>query len=116
MSLSYQAEREHALEAAVRAAGLCRHVQAEMVRPLASQKADRSPVTVADYGSQAIVCQALAAAVPGDPVVAEETAGALRRPDQAEMLGHVTRFVQGVLPGAAPADICGWIDHGQAAP
>ena len=116
MSTPYQTERERALEAVIRAAGLCRQVQAEMVRPLASQKPDRSPVTVADYGSQAIVCRSLAAAFPGDPVVAEESADALRRPDQAEMLEHVTHYVQGVLPGAAPADICDWIDQGQADP
>jgi 3'(2'), 5'-bisphosphate nucleotidase len=116
MSTPYQTEREQALEAVVRAARLCRQVQSEMVRPLASQKPDRSPVTVADYGSQAIVCRSLAAAFPGDPVVAEETAEALRHPDQGEMLGHVTRYVRKVLSGAAPADICDWIDRGQAAP
>jgi 3'(2'), 5'-bisphosphate nucleotidase len=116
MSTPYQTERDFALEAVIRAAGLCRQVQAEMVQPLASQKGDRSPVTVADYGSQAIVCRLLAAAFPGDPVVAEESAAALRRPDQAEMLGHVTRTVQGVLPGATPADTCDWIDHGQGDP
>jgi len=116
MSLSYQTEREHALEAVKRAADLCRQVQAEMVRPLASQKDDRTPVTVADYGSQAFVCQSLAAVFPGDPVVAEETAEALRRPDQAEMLEYVTRYVRRALPGATPADICGWIDRGQADP
>jgi 3'(2'), 5'-bisphosphate nucleotidase len=116
MSTPYQTERDFALEAVVRAAGLCRQVQAEMVRPLASQKDDRTPVTVADYGSQAFVCQSLAAVFPGDPVVAEETAEALRRPDQAEMLAHVTRFVREVLPDATPAGICDWIDHGQGAP
>ncbi len=116
MSPPYQTERERALEAVIRAASLCRQVQAELVRPVASQKPDRSPVTVADYGSQAIVCRSLAAAFPGDPVVAEETAAALRRPDQAAMLGHVTRYVRGALPGASPADICDWIDYGQADP
>ncbi len=116
MSPSYQIERERALEAVVRAADLCRQVQAEMVRPLARQKPDRSPVTVADYGSQAIVCRLLAASFPGDPIVAEEASDALRRPAQAEMLGHVARYVQRVLPDAAPADICDWIDRGQADP
>jgi 3'(2'), 5'-bisphosphate nucleotidase len=116
MPTPYQTEREHALEAVIGAAGLCRQVQSEMVRPLASQKPDRTPVTVADYGSQAIVCRSLAAAFPGDPVVAEETAAALHRPDQAEMLEYVTRYVRRVLPGATPADICGWIDRGQADP
>ncbi len=115
-STPYQAECERAVAAVIRAARLCRQVQAEMVRPLASQKADRSPVTVADYGSQAIVCQALAAAFPGDSIVAEESAKALRHPDQAEMLGLVTRYVQEILPGAAPADICDWINRGQGDP
>jgi 3'(2'), 5'-bisphosphate nucleotidase len=116
MSTPYQLERDLALEAVIRAAGLCRQVQSEMVRPLTSQKPDRSPVTVADYGSQAIVCRSLAAAFPDDPIVAEEKSAALRRPDEAKMLKFVTRYVRRVLPGAAPTDICDWIDHGQAAP
>ncbi len=116
MPTPYQTEKECALQAVVRAASLCQQVQAEMVRPASTLKPDRSPVTVADYGSQAVICQWLASAFPDDPVVAEESSGALRRPDQAKMLAGVTRYVRRWLPDAAPADVCDWIDCGQADP
>ena len=44
-------------------------------------KADRSPVTVADFGSQALICRALAEAFPDDPLIAEEDSAELRRPE-----------------------------------
>jgi 3'(2'), 5'-bisphosphate nucleotidase len=116
MSISYQTEKECARQAVVRAASLCRQVQAEMIHPISTPKADRSPVTVADYGSQAVICQWLADAFPGDPVVAEETSEGLRRPDQAAMLAGVAHYVRELLPGAAPADVCDWIDHGNGDP
>ncbi len=116
MPTPYQAEKEHARQAVIRAAVLCRQVQAEMIHPTSTQKADRSPVTVADYGSQALICQGLAEAFSGDPVVAEETAEGLRRPDQTEMLALVTHYVGALLPGATPNDVCDWIDYGNADP
>jgi 3'(2'), 5'-bisphosphate nucleotidase len=116
MPTPYQTEKEHARQAVARAAALCRQVQAEMVHPTSTQKADRSPVTVADYGSQAVICKWLADAFPGDPVVAEEASEGLRRPDQAEMLAQVTRYVGALLPDATSADVCDWIDHGGADP
>jgi 3'(2'), 5'-bisphosphate nucleotidase len=64
-----------------------------MVKPTSTEKADRSPVTVADYASQAVICQGLADAFPDDPVVAEETSEGLRAPDQTEMLAQVTHYV-----------------------
>ena len=55
--------------AAVREAGLlCREVQASLDLG-ALQKKDRSPVTVADFGSQALVCRALGEVFPDDPVI-----------------------------------------------
>jgi 3'(2'), 5'-bisphosphate nucleotidase len=116
MSTPYQTEKEYARQAVARAAALCRQVQTEMVHPTSAQKADRSPVTVADYGSQAVICKWLADAFPGDPVVAEEASEGLRRPDQAEMLAQVTRYVGTLLPDATSADVCDWIDHGGADP
>jgi 3'(2'), 5'-bisphosphate nucleotidase len=111
-----QEEIQHAQHAIVRAAILCRQIQREMVKPASAQKADRSPVTVADYASQAIICQGLGAAFPDDPVVAEETSVGLRAPDQAAMLRHVTGYVRQSLPEATAGDVCTWIDYGGAAP
>ena len=64
-------------------------------------KKDKSPVTVADFGSQALICRALAEAFPDDPVIAEEDAVELRAPGER---GHPR-------PGA-PARSCRPIRHG----
>jgi len=116
MPTGFKIEREQAFQAVVQAASLCRQVQAEMVHPTSIRKADRSPVTVADYGSQAIICKWLADNFPDDPIVAEEAAEDLRRTDQAEMLAQVTHYVQMSVPNATSADVCDWIDQGAAEP
>ncbi|HPF69820.1 MAG TPA: 3'(2'),5'-bisphosphate nucleotidase [Candidatus Krumholzibacteria bacterium] len=100
--------------AAVREAGLlCREVQAG-IDPGAMQKKDKSPVTVADYGSQALVCRALAAAFPGDPVIGEEDSAELRDPANAALLDRVVAHVRERAAGASAADVCAWIDRGNA--
>ena len=103
-------------EKAVREAmGLCRVVQAGIV-PSVLEKADRSPVTIADFGSQALVCRSLAESFPDDPVVGEEDAAKLRQPDQAEFLDRVIRVLasQGVTAGGDT--VCDWIDRGDGVP
>jgi 3'-phosphoadenosine 5'-phosphosulfate (PAPS) 3'-phosphatase len=42
-----------------------------MIQVAFLEKGDKSPVTIADFGSQALVCQCLAAAFPDDVIVAE---------------------------------------------
>ena len=116
MPVSYATEKEHTYQALVRAAAICRQVQADMVKPTAAEKADRSPVTVADYASQAVICEGLADAFPNDPVVAEETSEGLRATEQAEMLAQVVHYVGTSLPQATPTGVCDWIDHGGADP
>ncbi|PSQ78023.1 MAG: hypothetical protein BRD37_03850, partial [Bacteroidetes bacterium QH_8_67_23] len=86
---SYENERETALAAVRRAGRLCQTIQEAMHASAderddrtngaaVRQKDDRSPVTVADFGSQALICRALAEAFPDDPVVGEEDAAMLR--------------------------------------
>ena len=116
MTIPYSIEKEHARAAVLRAAAVCRQVQTEMVEPTSAQKSDRSPVTVADYASQALICQSLAVAFADDPVVAEENAQALHQHEQAKLLTQVTDYVSRWLPGATPADVCDWIDYGGADP
>ncbi len=73
---------EHQLRAAVAAvraaADVCRKVQINLVTGEAMQKRDKSPVTVADFASQAIVCRMLRDTFPDVPVVGEEDSGELR--------------------------------------
>ena len=100
--------------AAVREAGLlCREVQAA-IDPGAMQTKDKSPVTVADYGSQALVCRALAAAFPADPVIGEEDSAELRAAANAPLLAQVVERVRERAAGAGVDDICAWIDRGNA--
>ncbi len=106
-------ELKFALDAVRQAALLVRQVQTE----LASQtltKGDRSPVTVADFASQALVAKLLAEAFPADALVAEEDARTLRSAEAAEILQKVTRYVRHSLPQAAPEQVCDWIDRGGA--
>lgn len=109
--MAYEKELSVAKEAVMMAAKVCEAVRRDMV-PEAMEKSDKSPVTVADYGSQAIICRALAAAFPEDPVVGEEDASDLRTPDMADRLQQVTGFIQAVIADAQPEQVTEWIDHG----
>ncbi len=104
-------ERRIAMSAVFSAAQLCQRVQADMVKADAVEKADRSPVTVADFGSQAVICQALREGFPDDIIVAEEDSQALQENPQLRqrVAGYVNRFAVG-QPSAET--VCDWIDQG----
>ncbi len=109
--MKYQAEFEVAIHAVRMAARVCMSVQ-KTLEQSALKKEDRSPVTVADFGSQAIVCHALEEAFPHDPVIGEEDAAVLRLPENENVLDKVTTEVAHVLPGATRESVCAWIDRG----
>ena len=106
---------EAAIEA-VRAASLsCRAVQERLVKPETLEKKDKSPVTVADFASQAIVCARLRDALPGDPVVGEENAAELREDAQAPVRDVVVERVRSARDSDASAEqVLAWIDLGAA--
>ncbi len=112
-TMTYAQEKQTAITAVVQAAALCRAVQQEMAVLDAIEKGDRSPVTVADFGSQALICRQLNVAFPGDPIVAEEDATALREPGKAVQLAQVTECVQRFQADATPERVCAWIDLGR---
>jgi len=104
-----------ALHAVHEAATLMRQIQRETVVSSLT-KDDRSPVTVADFTTQAIIGRLLSQAFPDIPLVAEETSTALRQPGEAETLTKVTQYVSKVIPDATPETVCEWIDYGGAEP
>ncbi len=89
----YQKELDTALSAVAVAARLCREARKTLVDAAAVQKSDRSPVTIADFGSQAVISLALASAFPRDPIVGEEDAAILRENDllRGKVLGLVAQ-------------------------
>ena len=105
----YSHEVDVAVRAALGASLLCQQVQKDLTGELSFTKSDRSPVTVADYGAQAIICKLLKESFPEDPIIAEEDSAELRKPDHSGILAQVTRYVRGRIPHASPEDVCGWI-------
>jgi len=106
-------ELEVAVDAVRTAAIVCRKVQANLVSADTLEKKDKSPVTVADFASQAVICRALQAAFPGVPVVGEEDSKELRTQDSAALRASVTEHVGMVIDADADEDdVLGWIDHG----
>jgi len=113
MSERYQTEMAAAIAAVKRACAVCRAVQADLVTAATLEKRDKSPVTVADFASQAVICHALAEAFPDDPVVGEEGAAELRGDDAAALRGKVVDHVNGALQrDLAPEAVLDLIDRG----
>jgi 3'(2'), 5'-bisphosphate nucleotidase len=102
-----------ARQAARTAAGVCLEVLREApAAPEAMAKLGKEPVTVADYGSQAVILEALASAFPGHRVVAEEGAAHFREHAGEAGAAQIVRLVGGALGRSVGlAEVLGWIDH-----
>ncbi len=109
-------ERQTAIAAVRLASTVTQAVQKSLVTADTLQKKDRSPVTVADFASQAVVCRALADAFPGDPIVGEEDAKALRESGNVARLDSVVTRVSAAVGGADTDQVLDWIDLGGATP
>jgi 3'(2'), 5'-bisphosphate nucleotidase len=108
-------ETKFALRIVRQASLLVKQVQAEMVST-ALTKDDRSPVTVADFASQALIGRALSETFPNQPLVGEEDSAELRQPAGRNTLEQVVQFVSSYTPQATPENVCSWIDHGVGEP
>lgn len=104
-------EREVAERAVRQAVRLCRAVR-ESAAPATLTKPDRTPATVADYGSQALICAALGEAFPDDPILAEEDSAGLRGAGGSPVLASVLDRVRAERPGADADAVLAWIDRG----
>ncbi len=112
MSHPLEQELSVATRAVREAARVCTRVQSG-ISPETLEKKDRSPVTIADFASQAVICQALQLSFPDDPVIAEEDSTFLRQTQNAEFLRHVQAEVASIDEGARVEDVCDWIDRGR---
>lgn len=104
-------ELQVALAAVRQAAIACRSVQ-DGIRTESLDKKDKSPVTVADFASQAIICKALMDAFPVDPVIGEEGAADLRGEKGAPFLDQVVSECSNAGCDGSSEDVCDWIDRG----
>ena len=108
--MPYQKELTIALNAVKMACRLCRKVQQTLSDVQAIQKKDRSPVTIADLGSQALISLELLQAFPEDPIIGEEDAGVLR--DNADLCQKVLGLVLEQRDDVSEARVLAAIDAG----
>jgi len=92
----YLNERKIAVGAVIDACKVCKKVQENLVSDETITKKDRSPVTVADFASQAIVIGYLSKAFPEDPIIAEESSKSLK--DNPEMVSKILSHVKEFFP------------------
>lgn len=103
--MAWQEERGAALGAAREACRVCEAVREGLVSAETLWKGDRSPVTVADFCSQALICRRLLAAFPGTAIVAEEDADDLRGAGTSATRRRVLEYARLVEPSLSEADL-----------
>lgn len=112
---TYEQECQTATDAARDAARLCLNVRREMaVKPDSMIKAGREPVTVADFGAQAIILRAIAQRFPDDCVVAEERASDFAEvaieSQQRQVAEHVSQILARTV---SPHEVAEWLEFGR---
>jgi len=108
-------EVKFAIEAVRKAAHLVKTVQTETAADTLT-KDDKSPVTVADFASQALVSRMLMSQFPDAVLVGEEASDALKEEGAEHLLKAVTDYTARFIPGAETGSVCEWIDRGAASP
>lgn len=104
------------LQAVRRAVVLCREVQHNSLRSmnkLNQDKQDSEPVTIADYGAQAIICRALAHHFPDDAVLSEEAGSQFLELTSDKQKAEIINLLTTILDVNVTQDeIVSWLDHG----
>lgn len=81
-------------EAVSEAMRMTRTIQVELTKADSITKSDKSPVTIADFTAQAIVCEMLNQRFPEIPIVAEERSDALKEPENREVLEKIFYYIE----------------------
>jgi 3'(2'), 5'-bisphosphate nucleotidase len=110
--MSYSLEKEIAVQAVLKACKLCQSVRRSMISDDAMLKEDKSPVTIADFGSQAVIIDELYKHFPKDPFIAEEDAAELLSLENTPLRESVYRQVQQVSPSLKEDEIVNAIQRG----
>ena len=96
---------------------LCREVQHNCLHSASKFSADKQesePVTIADYGSQAILGRALRLYFPDDAVVSEESGAQFLNLLSPEKRAHILNLLNSVLDiRVTQDDVVQWLDQGK---
>ena len=92
VSNDFSKDTNTAVIAAETAAVYCKIIQNRITGNI--QKFDKTPVTIADYVSQTIICKIISDRHSDDKIMAEETTAYLRAPENQDSLREVVGFVK----------------------
>jgi 3'(2'), 5'-bisphosphate nucleotidase len=91
---------------------LCREVQKTHITR--NEKGGHEPVTIADYGTQAIVNQAIMRHFPGDAIISEESGQQFSTLVTSDQQKQVAQLVSAILGESVTVDtLVEWLDYGK---
>jgi len=82
-------ERRMAIDAVMKTSRLCEKIRAEGLSGNTMKKEDKSPVTVADFATQAVISLELSIAFPRDLIMAEEHLAGVKTDLKEKIVQHV---------------------------
>lgn len=92
--MNYKYERQVAVEAVIKSCRLCQAIRKEgLFGETIMEKEDQSPVTVADFGAQAVISRDLLKAFPDDPIMAEEDLAGVPTDLQEKIVQYVNTII-----------------------
>ncbi len=99
-------------QAVRQAAVLCQQVQDHYL--VSSDKGEHDPVTIADYGAQAILSRTISQHFPDDSILAEEQGGQFMELVSEQQRKEVVRLIGDILGiTVTQVDVVKWLDYGQ---
>ena len=110
--MDHTKELKFALETVSKACVITSLVQSQHEKIVKHTKNDRSPVTIADYATQAYIGKALADFEPNALLAAEEDSTPLKGQRDTRLLNGIQEALQPVWSSASIQDIVGAIDLG----
>ena len=90
----YEEELKVGIEAVDKAMRVSRKIQEKLTAGDKIDKSDKSPVTIADFTSQAVICSILNNSFPDIPIVGEEDSTDLKKPENREVFNNIQNFLK----------------------
>ncbi len=90
----YRERLEIGIDAVKIAMPLVKKIQNELSGKESITKADKSPVTIADFSSQAVICRILNREMSDIPIVGEENSAVLKEPENSEIVEKIFYYIE----------------------
>jgi 3'(2'), 5'-bisphosphate nucleotidase len=112
LGVELSSELAAALAAVRTASEVCSGAQGQLLAGHTLTKGDASPVTIADFAAQAVVCATLTDSLGAIEMIGEEDSDDLRSSDAADVLDAVVGRVATQRAETAPSSVLDWISVG----